>query len=454
MRFLSGRIPKFIDRNEKIVCGLFLAGVLVMAAIAGMGRSVSVYSDIRFSGFRFWSLEIVLLALWGVMFWAYKKPPARFWVYAVVILCAIIFAFLPPIASSDALSSVFKIKLFSVTHTNPYLIYPSQFPGDSWSLGTSWKHIPMPYGPFWVLLSLIFLPFIKMGQVATIIFYKLALSGAAMLCGRIIFSLADKLGLDGRKAEFIFLWNPLILLTIFSDAHNDIAMMLFLFLAIYFLLEEKFESAMLALAASAMVKYITVLAVPFFLLYIYRSRGLKAAARSLALPAIFIPAIFYIFWQDEYTFRGLMLASSIVSQNSMIVHTAKIFGRGIWFFVNHKELIWSVAVVLWASIFFWSSKAEGRIIKGIFCSFLIIVLATTDLFNWYILWPLALAPFMEKGRLPHYAALLSLFGILHINSYFWQSFFFASLIYLAALTLYFGPKNMLELCRNRIFGRV
>lgn len=313
----------------------------------------------------------------------------------------------------------------------------------------------MPYGPFWVILSLFFIPFTKIGLGTALFFYKVFMGAAAISAGRIIYAIAERLGIGGRKAEFIFLWNPLVLLTVFSDAHNDIIMLLLALLAIYFLLEEKYKLAMIFLTLSALVKYATLLALPFFALHFYRKKLSKNKILSAAAAVIILTvAIFYLFWQGTYTFRGLILASSIVSSNSLIVHTANIFGAGLGFFVKYKELILAIAASAIALIFFWSAKAEGRILKGIFWSFVILLLTVTDLFNWYLLWPLAFVPFMEEKKRPYFTSVLTLFGLLHINRSFWETFVYAALFYATAIFIDFGPRRLAELCRKRIFGRV
>ena len=79
---------------------------------------------------------------------------------------------------------------------------------------------------------------------------------------------------------------------------------------------------------------------------------------------------------------------------------------------------------------------------------------TTDLYNWYLLWPLALAPLMEEGKRPYYVAAVSLFGVLHINRPFWETLIYTALFFAAAIFVDSGPRRALELYRKRVFGRV
>ncbi len=445
-----------MERKEKIVLIAYLVVAALLALVAGVGRGLVNYSDVRPDTARWWLLNFALLAGAVVIFKAYKIVPQRKWIEAGAICVAVIFLFLPPIASGDALSSLFRIKIFALTHTNPYLIAPSQFPGDPWSVGVSWRHIPMPYGPLWLVFSFIFFPFVKGGIGTALFFYKIVMGAAALASGRLLYLFSERMGRDGRKAEMLFLWNPLLVLTVFSDAHNDIIMILLLFLGIYFLLEEKFYFAVSALMASALIKYVSILALPFFALHIYRKLKNIRSVFKVFLPSLILPIFFFaIFWQGEFTFRGVVLASGIISTNSFFVHTASFFGAGFGFFVKAKEWLLGAAAVAVALIFTWSSRQEGRIIKGITFSFVALLLTVTDFFNWYLLWPLCLLPFIsEEGKRPWLVVAVTVFGVLHIDRAFWASVV-TSIAALAIIWYFeFYAPNIVRLYRKRIFGRV
>lgn len=407
--------------KEKIITALYLFFAVFMAAIAGVSRSISSYSDLP-KGARFTLLTGVLLFGFAVMFYALKYPPKRVWIYASAIFAAIIFLFLPPIASGDAFTSLLRIKMFGLTHVNPYLSAPSQFPGDPWAVGTSWRHIPMPYGPLWIFISAIFVPFIKGSSLTALAAYKLFMSGAAIFGSRLIYKIAESTGGKGVAAEISFLWNPLILLTVFSDAHNDIIMMALFLLAVYLMLNEKYQNSALALTASFLVKYATLAAWPFFLLHIWRRvKKPLALLKALAPSFILIFIVFYPFWRGAETFRGALLAGSIISPNSLIAHTASFFGAKTSFYAMIRP--WIIVLTLFSigAAVYWSAQKEGRIIKGISVSLIILVLSLTDLFNWYLLWPLAILPLISEKKWQTVFFLITIFGIIHIDSPFWRS---------------------------------
>ncbi|MBI2099265.1 hypothetical protein HYT45_02505 [Candidatus Uhrbacteria bacterium] len=443
-------------RKEKIIIAGYFAVVIILAAVAGIGRNLSVYADISAGTARFPVVLAALLAGVIVMFYALKHTPSRKWVYAGAIFAAFIFLFLPPIASGDALTSLFRVKIFGITRLNPYLVAPSQFPGDSWPMGGSWRHIPMPYGPLWVIFSIIFIPFIKFNSVAVaLIFYKLTLSAMAIFAGRLLYRIASEIGTDGRKAELLFLWNPLVLLTVFSDSHNDMAM-LFLFLpALYFLLKENFRLSLLALAASALVKYVAILALPFFILHIFRRTGnVKKTAKAM-IPSLIFPFIAFLpFWKGAEIFRGLFLASSIISPNSFIVHSGNLLGAKIYFYDGLKPWIWGIALILIGAVFCWSAKGEGRIIKGIILVFFIAAMSLTELFNWYLLWPLILFPLVYEPKWKMFLLYVTFFGVLHIDWRFWKSAVWALILSLALTVLDERKEKIRQLCQSKVFGKL
>lgn len=442
-------------KKEQIAVALYLVVGILVAVVAGVGRSVSSYADIAADSSRYIFLILALLLGILAMLYAYKNPPPRRWIYLAVIFVGAIFLFLPPLASGDALTSLFRIKIFALTGTNPYIIAPSQFPGDPWTTGTSWRHIPMPYGPLWTLGSVIFFPFIKGSLASALFVYKLVISAAAVACGRLLYIISERLETNGRKTEILFLWNPLLILTVFSDSHNDILMILLLLLGLFFLLKDKYQFALLALTGSILIKYATILVLPFFLLAIYRKLGNIKAILKTVLPAIILSlGLFYIFWQGFYTFRGVLLASGIVSPNSLIAHTANLFGLGIGFFVKAKEWIFGLAAVTVVIIVFWSARARGRIIKGATFSLMALLFFVTDLFNWYLLWPLALLPLWEKDKPPLLLIALTIFGVLHIYQPFWNTAILTAVIAPFIIFVDIYGYKVGQLCWRRVFGRV
>ena len=65
--------------------------------------------------------------------------------------------------------------------------------------------------------------------------------------------------------------NPLILIELLSNVHNDIYLILFLLLALYFLVRKKnILLTTVFLAFSMAIKFSTILIVPFILLYCFR----------------------------------------------------------------------------------------------------------------------------------------------------------------------------------------
>lgn len=442
-------------KKEQIAIALYLVVGILVAAIAGVGRSVGAYADISVNSLPYIFLISTLLLGVLAMLYAYKNPPPRFWIYAATMFVAVIFLFLPPLASGDALTSLLRIKIFALTKTNPYIMAPAQFPGDPWLSGTSWRHIPMPYGPLWTLFSVIFFPFVK-GSLASALFaYKLVISAASLACGHLLYILSERLETDGRRTELLFLWNPLLLLTVFSDSHNDILMILLLLLGLLYLLKDKYQFALLALTGSILIKYATILVLPFFLLAIYRKLGNTKAVLKKVIPAIILSiGLFYIYWQGSYTFRGVLLASGIVSPNSLIVHTANLFGLGLGFFVKAKEWILGSAAVTVVIIFLWSARREGRIIKGAAFSLMTLLFFVTDLFNWYLLWPLALLPLWEKDKPPLLLIALTTFGVLHIYQPFWNTAILTAVIAPFIIFVDIYGYKVGQLCWRRVFGRV
>jgi len=152
-----------------------------------------------------------------------------------------------PFLSHDFFNYMFDARIVTTYGQNPYFLKALYFPADTWIRFMHWTHRTYPYGPFWLILTLVpsLLGFGKF--VLTLLNFKLLFVAAYVGCCYTI----NKLNPSGLK---FFALNPLILIEGLFSPHLDLVMLFFAILAIY--------KNPLYMVLSIGIKYATVLLAP------------------------------------------------------------------------------------------------------------------------------------------------------------------------------------------------
>lgn len=172
-----------------------------------------------------------------------------------------------PAFSHDIFNYMFDAKIVTTYGQNPYVHKALDFANDPWLRFMHWTHRFFPYGPLWLLITLVpsFLGFGKF--VLTLINFKLLLvtfhlSNIALIA-RILEKENPKKKIEGIA---IYALNPLIIIEVLINGHLDVVMLTFAFLGFYFLSVNKNLSAVVSILLSALIKFVTGLFIlPFAL---------------------------------------------------------------------------------------------------------------------------------------------------------------------------------------------
>ena len=85
----------------------------------------------------------------------------------------------------------------------------------------------------------------------------------------------------------LFLWNPVVLYETIGQGHNDVAMLFWMLLAVWLLLQKRYTLTIVALLIGALFKYIPVLFIPAALAIALRDLGsTRSRLRYLGVTAI------------------------------------------------------------------------------------------------------------------------------------------------------------------------
>lgn len=222
----------------------------------------------------FFAILIGLFVCYGI----FLKHAARMfvsWKQACIVLgiSAALLVFSYPALTYDLFNYIATAKVTYQYHENPYIVMPIEIPNEPNLAFTRAANKLALYGPVWILFSAVGYV-LGAGTIwGTIIAFKImnaiAYIGFAYLIYRVTKSLTNVL---------FFALNPLVLIEVLMNGHNDIYMML---LAIGgFLLWQRNRKAygFLLLAASWLVKGATIILAPLlFLKNISRERLLLIA---------------------------------------------------------------------------------------------------------------------------------------------------------------------------------
>jgi len=162
-----------------------------------------------------------------------------------------------PFLSHDIFHYLFDAKIIGHYHQNPYLYSPNYFSSDPWLRFTHWVHLPTPYGPTFLLYSL--LPFIFSGGKFILNFYGFKLLGGLLffLAGLLLF----RINKENKDVFFYWFLNPFLIIELLVNSHNDILIIFLFYLSLFLCLKKK-RWGLLVFAASFLVKFIHLIFAP------------------------------------------------------------------------------------------------------------------------------------------------------------------------------------------------
>ena len=290
---------------------------------------------------------------------------------------------------------------------NPLTTPPRAYPQDPFlGLLTHWQHIPSPYGPLWSLLAG---GPTRLGSDAPLR-NVLAFKGLAVVCflatAWLLYVTARRMRPPSAPAALLaFAWNPLAVFHAAGNGHNDAVMMLFVALALYMLARGWAAAAIVALAASVLVKYASLLVVPVFAVWWLRSRRRPPARQLLAgcaAAAVLALAVYAPFWAGRETFK------TTLDEGTYYTVSVPAALRGALAQMVDAERAGQVTSVLVRGAFLAAlalillrlrgDRLERLIGAGFLVFFAYLTLAATYFAPWYVLWPLTFAVLLPYRR--------------------------------------------------------
>ncbi|HTE84868.1 MAG TPA: glycosyltransferase family 39 protein, partial [Dehalococcoidia bacterium] len=284
-------------------------------------------------------------------------------------------------------------------HINPIIYPPSVASGDSLFVYMHyWADTRTAYGPLWFLATAP--AYLVAGNSLTpnMVAYKALPFAFELVSLGLIALIAQRI--DPRRtvaAVVCFGWNPLVLWEIAGNGHNDIVMMCFVLAALLLLLTKRWPFAFPLLACSVMVKYVSIVLLPVFAVWVVLRHGRRALVPLAAglLGGLLVALVVTLpFWDGPRTLAPLFGQENhfIFSPASALIRQ---WGEDIpntpWVLGVKHMLTFIFAALYLVALLRLSRSSAGLVLASIEVMFLLLVLMTWWFWPWYVVWGLALA---------------------------------------------------------------
>jgi len=265
--FLLAFSYSYVDLNLTISQNpTLLRFVSLMQQLGYCNRSSAAALYLVFIIFAF---SFFILNLW--LFYKLKVGFQYLKVATFTNVLILIFAY--PYLSSDLFNYMFDAKIIVKYHMSPYTNRPLDFEGDEWLRFMRWVHRYSPYGPLWLVMSVIpaVLGFGKF--ILNYLAFKIFIGSFHLINSYLIFNILRKIGNKNvLLGTAFYALNPLFLIEGVANAHNDVVLASFLLLAVYFYVRKENVKSFVSLIIGALVKYIPILNLPWLALAYFREK--------------------------------------------------------------------------------------------------------------------------------------------------------------------------------------
>lgn len=346
---------------------------------------------------------IIFFALITILFLAYlvivKKHKQIFkskkQIFLLIAIISVLFAIVIPYTSTDVYSYI--ANGWSAAHygENPYYVATGNIVDATGQnepmfnkVANCWRYETVVYGPLWTGICTV-LSWLSFGNIdIALLLFKLANLIFHLINCVLVYKIT-------RKRIFLILYglNPFILFEALSNVHNDIFIVLFILLAIYFTIRKKnLFMAVAFVALATAIKYLAILILPFIVLYYVRKKEVKDRIKYCIFCGIeyvaIIAVLYLIYMKDLSVFAGIFMQQGKYNRSIFYI-LYEYLGEGtvqilqnicLGLFAIYYIYI-CIRLLLQKEIKFYQVIKKYNVILFIFTFILI-----TNFNAWYIMW--------------------------------------------------------------------
>lgn len=223
--------------------------------------------------------------------------------------------FLPALFSNEIYSYIFSGRMLTIYHVDPMSIHPAQIPQDPFFAWISQPSVPNFYGPLWMIIASLLVKVSNSAIVTLLLFKILALLFHLINCV-LIWAIVGKLAFSRRLfGTLLYAWNPLVLIELAGNGHNDGMLMCLLLLATWLYVQQKrgwYEvGAVVILGLAMSVNVVGILFVPLFIWFSMRrehriERAIWGLCWRMVLALAVLFSVYFPFWHGSSTFVAII----------------------------------------------------------------------------------------------------------------------------------------------------
>lgn len=327
-------------------------------------------------------------------------------IFILITIVSSIFVFVIPFWCSDVFYYLGIGRLSEKYHQNPYYIDMKSYIDNNEiniekdtviqkGYKNYWSKTTVVYGAIWTIIcSLIsFLSFGKL-ELGLLIFKIINLLIHLGNC-YLLYKISKK-----KVFPILYGLNPFILIEGIANVHNDLFVILFLLLSLYQLLNKKnLTLSILYLALATDIKYITILFLPFIIIYYFRDQDVKTRiikCIKYGILFIFFAIIPYIiYFKDLRIFMGLLTQRERIAKG-LYLFISEYFSNPAGLIEYLKTIALAIFVILYFNIclrLLLSKEIKfSKQMKTVYLFLLtFLFLLITNFQPWYFIW---LSPLM------------------------------------------------------------
>ena len=353
-------------------------------------------------------LYIFILAILSILYFVIVKNRKNMFKNAkkmllFIAIIAIIFVAVLPFTCSDIFYYLGIGRLDSTYHQNPYYTTIKEFveQGDNsqylqtdkvlaQGYSNDWANSTVVYGPVWTLICKL-VASLSFGNIDIGLFVFKLINVLVHLCNcYLIYKIS-------HKKIFVLLYglNPFILIEGIACVHNDMFMVLFILIALYFLLKKKnLCISIIFLAMATAIKYFAIILLPFIIIYYFREeKPLKRLGRCVQYGCLFLMvlAISYLFYiQDAQVLSGLFIQQEKLAKSFYIIITEYFREPTLSVSTVNQVLLGAFVIIYFFTciILLNQKKIQFRIEmkKANYFIMAFLFLLITNFQPWYIMW--------------------------------------------------------------------
>ena len=359
---------------------------------------------------------VVVAALVGGWVWAMRSARSIELssvapLVAATALLTLPLMILPGLVSDDLYLYNLYGRTITVYGANPIYYPPSSFQSDAHLQWVYWKDLPSSYGPVWLMVCAALSRIGADSVTLMVIVYRGAAAILHLLTVGVLWSTLQSIRPRTATTRTLFYaWNPLVLLEVVGNAHNDVLVALFAVLLVTAAMRRAWLASAFFGECAVMVKpYALLLLAPVGRSIIFGSRG-WAISRHLALAAIVAAA--------TMLFVSLPLwAGGTLLKNVLDNPASEMYTNTLWEFVSdmgarvlgvstiaiqhpYLDVLRTGTFMIAAAWILTRGAARRDVADVAFRLWLVFALTACWVWPWYFVPALALAPLAGAARLP------------------------------------------------------